>query len=109
MKRFYSHLISIESLIIELDKMDLSEKERIHLAELIDANLHHTIMDAILSHLPEEDKRLFLKHLHDDDHDKVWELLNKRVDNIEDKIKQAAESLKTEMHKDIKEAHTKQG
>ncbi|MBI2039948.1 hypothetical protein HYT18_02655 [Candidatus Microgenomates bacterium] len=101
MKQFYSHIVKIETITAELDKLDLTDEERIHLAHLIDSSLHHTILDAILSQLAEEDKRLFLKHVHEDDHDKIWQFLNEKVDNIEEKIKKAADGLINELHEDI--------
>lgn len=107
MKYFYSHLIEIESVISELDKLDLSEEEKIHLAGLIDSSLHHTVLDAILSELSEGDKRVFLQHVHEDDHGKIWQFLTEKVDKIEEKIKKAAEDLKIELHEDIKEAKKK--
>lgn len=107
MKPFYQHLISIESLIIELDQMDLSQEEKMHLSALIDSSLHHKILDVVLSQLREEDKQKFLLHLSRQEHDQLWELLNSRVDNIEDKIKRTADELKEELHKDIKEAKQK--
>lgn len=104
MKHFYSHLIELESTVIELDKLNLSEEEKIHLTRLIDSSLHNTILDAILSELSEEDKKVFLKHIHESSHDKIWQFLNEKVDNIEDKIKQTAKNLKDELDKDIEEA-----
>ena len=104
MAKFYTHLIDIESVLIELDELDLSDREKHHLTDLLDANLHNTVLDAVLSELSEEDKKFFLKHLAEDDHNKIWEFLNDKVDNIEDKIKIAAEDLKKEIHKDISEA-----
>lgn len=104
MQRFYSHLIEVESLIIELDKMDLTEEQKISLANLIDSSLHNTILDAILSEITEDDKRVFLGHLNKDEHDKIWEFLLERIDNIEDKIKKVAEDLKDQLHKDIRRA-----
>ena len=104
MKQWYSHLIEIESIIIELDKMDLSKEEKLHLTSLVDSSLHHTILDAILSELQETDKRIFLTHLKEDNHDKIWQFLNEKIDGVEDKIKKAAEDLKKELHKDLKEA-----
>lgn len=103
MKFFYSHLIEIESVISELDKLDLSDGQRMHLANLLDSSLHHIILDAILSELPEEDKRVFLRHLNENDHDKIWQFLNEKIGNIEDKIKKAADDLKSELHRDLKE------
>jgi hypothetical protein len=108
---FYSHLIETESLTIELDKLSLEDEQRLHLAKLIDSTLHHTILDAILSELSNNDKRLFIKYLEEDDDNKIWQFLNNRIKNIEEKIKIAGEILKEEMHKDLskakKEATTK--
>jgi len=107
MKHFYGHLIEIESIIIELDKLDLSEEQKIHLTGLIDSSLHHTILDAVLSELSPEDKKVFLNHLKDDDYSKIWQFLNEKVDNVEEKIKKTAEDLKRELHKDIKESRNR--
>lgn len=104
MKQWYTHLVEIETIIIELDKMDLSKEDKLHLAHLVDSSLHHTILDAVLSQLKEEDKRIFITHLNENDHDKIWQFLNKKVDGVEDKIKKVTEELKKELHEDIKEA-----
>lgn len=107
MKQFYTHLIEIESIIVELDKMDLSGNEKLHLADLVDSSLHHTILDAVLSQLKDDDKIKFIEHLNDGNHDKIWKFLNEKVDNIEDKIKEASDDLKKEFASDLKEAKKK--
>lgn len=107
MKQFYTHLVDIESIIIELDKMDLSREEKLHLANLVDANLHHTILDAVLSQLQDPDKRVFITQLSEGNHDKIWKFLNEKVSGVEDKIKKVAEDLKKELHNDLKEAKEK--
>lgn len=104
MKHFYSHLIEIESIIVELDKLDLSEDQKYHLASLVDSSLRHQVLDAVLSELSDSDKRVFLQHLNEDDHTKIWKFLNDKVDNIEEKIKKAADDLKKELHNDLKKA-----
>lgn len=106
-KHFYSHIVETSSLSLALGDMDLSQEERLHLVSLVESNLHHTILDAVLSELSEEDKKIFLHHVAHNEHDRVWELLNKKVENIEEKIKNAAESLKKELHKDIEDARSK--
>jgi hypothetical protein len=106
-KHFYSHLIEMDSLYIELDELNLSESERHGLASLIDANLHSTILNAILSEMAEEDKLKFLDHLRNHDDDKIWTHLNAKVNLIEEKIKKAAGELKDQMHEDLKEARRK--
>ena len=103
-KHFYSHIVETVSVSLELGDMDLSQEERVHLISLVDANLHHVILDTVLSELSEEDKKIFLSHVAISDHDKIWKLLNEKVKGIEEKIKRAAYDLKTELHKDIKEA-----
>jgi hypothetical protein len=107
MTKFYSHLIEYESLIIELDQLELSEKEKHDLATLADSNLHHTILDNIFSELGEEDKHKFLDHINEENHDKIWALLNEKVERIEEKIKKAAHELKEEMKADIRQAKEK--
>jgi hypothetical protein len=107
MKHFYTHLIDIESIIVELDKLDLNDKQKVQLTTLIDSTLHHHILDTVLSELSDEDKHIFLEHVSKQEHDKIWGLLNNKVDKIEDKIKEAADELKKEIHQDIKEAKEK--
>lgn len=104
MKQWYSHLIEVESIIIELDQMDLSHEEKLHLAKLVDSSLHHTVLDAVLSELSDSDKRKFVSHLNENNHDKIWKFLNEKVDNVEIKIKKVAEQLKKGLAKDLKEA-----
>lgn len=104
---FYSDLIEIESIIIELDKLDLSNEQKAHLADLIDSSLHHVILDAVLTELSPQDKRVFFNHLKENDHSKIWTFLNGKIDHIEDKIKKVAEDLRLKMHKDLKEAKNK--
>ncbi len=106
MSKFYTHLIEIDSLLVELDKMDLSSEEKKQLTSLIDASLHQTILDAIFSQLNPSDKRAFVAKLAHEEDAKIWEFLNQKVDKIEDKIKQAAQNLKEELHQDIKKAHS---
>lgn len=107
MRYFYTHLIEIESIVTELDKLDLAPEQKNHLTNLIDSSLHHTVLDAVLSELPLSDKRVFLNHLKEDDHSQIWQFLNGKIDNIEEKIKKAASELKLELHQDLKEAAKK--
>jgi hypothetical protein len=100
---FYRHIVDTSSLSLDLGDMDLSSQERMHLISLIDSNIHHAVLDLILSELKPTDKKIFLSHLASENHDKVWKLLNDKVGNIEEKIKKTAEELKKELYKDIRE------
>jgi hypothetical protein len=102
-KYFYTHIIDTSTLSLELGNMDLTPKERLHLISLIDSNIHHKILDLILSELSPLDKKTFLAHLSSESHDKVWKFIKEKVDNIEEKIIKTAEDVKRELHKDIKD------
>jgi len=108
MPHFYTRFISVETIVQELHGLDLSEEERIHLAALIDSSIHHAILDEVLSNLQDEDKKLFLKLLAEDEkHEKILDFLNAKVDHIEDKIKKVAGDLTAKMHQDIRKAKEK--
>lgn len=107
MRYFFSHLIEIESITRELDKLDLRREQKMHLVALVDSSLYHAILDAILSELSSEDKKIFLAHLKAENNDKIWKLINNKIDKIEDKIKKAAKDLTEELQKDLKEARLK--
>lgn len=102
-KHFYTHIIDTSTLSLELGEMDLTSEERMDLISLVESNIHQTILDLVLSELSEEDKKIFLMHVAESSHDKIWKFLKEKTKNIEDKIKKAADDLKKELHKDIKE------
>lgn len=106
-KHFYSHLIEVDSIHIALDELELSAEERDELATIMESNIHHVVLDTILSELSSYDKKLFLHHLASDKHDEVWNLVHKKVENIEEKIKKAVDDLKKHLHEDIHEAKKK--
>lgn len=81
-------------------------KERLHLISLIDSNIHHEILDLILSELNPSDKKTFLTHLASEDHDKIWKFLKEKIKDVEVKIKKTTEDIKKELRKDIGKAAT---
>lgn len=102
-KHFYSYVVETDTLFLELDSLDLSVAEKKHLKMIAESSLHHAIVDVILAELSEDDKKLFLSHLHSHDHDKTWKLLRTKITDIEEKIRKTAHELKKELHKDIRE------
>ena len=103
-KFFYSHLITTTDISLKLTELELSEDEKFHLISLVEANIHSTVVDTVLSELSKEDKKTFLKNLVSNDHEKIWEHLNSRIGKLEDKIRKAAEDLKQNLIKDLLEA-----
>lgn len=102
-KHFYAHLIETTDITVELAEMELTPDERIHLISLIEANIHSTVVETVLSNLTEEDKKVFLKNLVSNDHQIIWGHLKNKAKNIEEKIIKSVEALKKEFYKDIKE------
>lgn len=107
MKKFYSHLVEIESLTVQLDSIDLEDHQKHELAKLIDANIHSVVMDAIFSKLSEEDKKSFASLSSSKDHEKIWDFLKSKSYDVEGEIKKAANDLKKKLHEDIQEAKQK--
>lgn len=106
-KQFYHEVVETDSVVVKLHEVGLSEEEKAHLIALMDSSLHHVILDAILTELSPQDKKLFLKELATDDHEAIWKFLRSKITGIEDKIQKAANDLKKELHEDIKDVHTK--
>lgn len=98
---FYSYLIDVDSLLFDLASLTLSESEKKELLELAHIHVHQAVMDAILSQLKDPDKKRFLELIATSDDEKIWSHLNKKVEKIEEKITNAADSVKAELREDI--------
>lgn len=105
--QFYSTIIDIEPLFLAIGQVDLSADEKAHLLALVDSNIHSAILDAVLTELSEKDKKTLLGYLLSDDHEKIWEHLNKNIQHVEEKIKKTVAELSKQLHQDIEEAKRK--
>lgn len=106
-KYFYSHLISFESVETDLDTLNLTKQEKQQLMDIAHTHTHQQIIESILSQLSEEDKKKFLELLAYGEDEKIWQHLNEKVEKIEDKIKDASQSVKEELRADIKKLKSK--
>ena len=106
-KHFYSHLNLLEPVVMEINTLDISPDEKSHLTMIIHTNLHYIIVDLVLSHLSTENKKAFIKHLEDEDHETTWSFLKGKAENIEEKIKEVTEGFKKELLEDIKRSKEK--
>lgn len=105
MSRFYAHLVSMEVVVQELDGLDLSEGQKVHLAGLIDETVHHTVLNLVFSKLPYEDRVIFVGRLKESADDQtIMEFLKEKAADIEEEIRRVIDLLKEEFIKDIKEA-----
>lgn len=103
-KFFYSHLVETSEISLRLGEMDLSSDERLHLTNLVEANIHSEIVDGVLSELSEDDKKIFLQNLISENHNQTWSHLNKKIERLEEKIKAIVNNAKAEFLNDINEA-----
>ena len=103
-KFFYSHLIETTDISIKLTKLDLTEDEKVHLTSLLEANIHSTVIENVLSELSNDDKKQFLKNLLSDNHEITLEHLKIKIEKLEDKIKNSVEDLKKELLEDLAKA-----
>jgi hypothetical protein len=104
---FYSHLITLESIHIALNDLDLEVHEREELLTFAETTLHHTVLDIVLTELPAEEKKKFLSNVHTNDHEAVWLHIKQHIEEVEEKIKAAAKQLEATLHQDIKEVKKK--
>lgn len=98
---FYSHIIDLGPLHVELAKLELTEIQKKELEEIAQGTIHHTILDTLLSELSEEDKKTFLLQVDKEDVKEIWDLLSSKVQHAEEKIKKRAEKTLLELISDI--------
>lgn len=102
---FYHHIVVVDSIHVGLDSLDLDPHEKEELLMLAENNLHHAILDTILSELNEGDKKVFLALVLGNDHNEIWKMLSFKVHGAEEKIKETATKFLKKLHEDIDEAH----
>lgn len=103
---FYSHLIQISALEQELHDLHLNEKEKEDLMHHVHSSIHYTVLDIVISELPEEHKRKFIENTRHNNHKILWEHIKNNTVNIEEKIIQGIEKLSLEFLDEIKKLKT---
>lgn len=103
-KHFYAHLIETTDIVLELGDLDLSPEERIHLLSLIEANIHSSVINTVLSSLDEKNKKIFLSNLILSNHAKTLDHLKQNSKDMEKKILQTISDVKKELLEDLKRA-----
>lgn len=101
-KQFYSHLVQIDFLHEELDSLNLKPHEKEELLRHVHGSIHMTVLDVVLSDLPEEHKKTFLEHVAAENQIEVWRHLIKHTVGMEEKIKDKIIALAKEFAEDVK-------
>jgi hypothetical protein len=110
-KMFYSHLVEISELEIELNLLDLSHAEKEELISHVHSSIHYRVLDTVLSDLSAKDKKIIINHINNENHEKIWERFFKNASQIEEKIKNTVEDVSREFVEEIekiKNKHKKQ-
>jgi hypothetical protein len=105
---FYSNLITLEPVVLRLSELSLTADEKKELLNISEENLHYILMDLVLTELSDDDKKIFFLHLTVEKHEPLWEFLHSKIDQVEDKIKKAADDFIASLNKDILESHRKE-
>lgn len=107
-KIFYSDLIKIEEVFIELDNYELSVEERNEFITIIDETFHFRTFDIIMSRLPREHHEYFLTMMDKNPVDPgILTFLKNAVADIDKIIQDEAEKTKKEIIKEIKKSKVK--
>ncbi len=102
-KVFYDHLIVLEEVEVELNKLDLDRDERRELEHLIEEMTHHRVLDRVLTHLPKQHHEEFLKRFAKTPHDPgLIEYLDDKIEeSVEEHVKDEMGKLKHEILSDL--------
>ena len=102
-KHFYEPLIETSELSLSLGDLELSQEERIELIHIVRKNMHYIVIDIVLSELPENEKKVFLKNMHEEDNEVTWKHLKENIKDVEEKIREASRKALREHIRDIRE------
>ncbi len=101
-KYFYSHLITLEHVKMELSGLDLSDKQKSELLDIAQRQIHHVMMDQALTHIKGEDKKKFLEHIANEEHEQAWNVLRTHVKDAEKHLLYAAHEIYEQLREDIR-------
>lgn len=105
MSFFYDHIILIHHVHEEVESLPSQDHEKQELIDLIEETVHHHVINRILDKLHEDHHREFLSKFHSDPSDlEIIQHLKHHVPDIEYHIKAAADEIKYELLKTIREA-----
>jgi len=92
---FWEEIVKIREVTVQINKLGVKEEEKFKLLEVVYQTFNVSILDTVLSELPEKKQKEFLAQLSEKPHSpKIIESLKEEVKDIEEKIIQAAQRLK---------------
>ena len=103
-KVWYDHLIILEEVEVELDKLEMDRDERREMEHLIEEMIHHRVMDRVLTHLPRKHHEEFLSRFTKTPHDPALiHYLDEKIEaSVEKHVKDEMSKLKREIFNDLR-------
>ena len=92
-----------DTIILELNMLDIKDDEREKLLKLADDLAELRFLNVILGKLEEKDKELFLDQIHSGQPEILAEFLREKIDDVEELIKKHAVDLEQEVIEDIRD------
>lgn len=103
-KIFYDHLLNLEEVAKEINKVARDKEEKEELWNLVDEMVHHKVLGCILDKLDKRDHEEFLYRFHETPHsDNIITFLKSKIgENIEELIKQEIGGLAFDLLEEIR-------
>lgn len=103
-KLFFDHLLSLEEVEKEINKVSSTKEEKEELWVIVDEIVQHRVVGCILGKLPEKDHPEFLERFHQAPHDEniISFLVEKIGENIEEIIRQEIGGIAYELLAEIR-------
>ncbi len=99
---FYERFIEIKPLEEEISTLAISEEEKNNLHFMIAEILHHHTLDTILDQLNEDDKKLFLQAVHQNEEMTIATILKDKITNYEKVLKEKLQQVQSEILEEIR-------
>lgn len=91
-----------DNIVLELEKLEFEENERVQLLNTIEEIVELRLIDHILDKLDERDKELFLQQLHSGTIEVFAEFLREKIRSAEEIMTEYAILLEKEILEDLK-------
>jgi len=95
------HFVNNPRIVLEIDKLSLSEEEKIRLTETIILLYHQKLLGKFLEYLEADDKKLLMHTLLQDSQSEAINLLREKIANIEEVVNDAIDELEEQILKDL--------
>ncbi len=102
--KFYSHILNIEPVYEKFSTVQIEDKQREELLNLLHSHIHITVIDVILSELDEGKKKEFLHLIAlQEDNSGAWDFVLANIEKGEDKVRETIDKIIMDFVNDLRE------